>query len=195
MDITSLPTDSFYKFLAIAGLIIMFGGPIYIEDQIYEVEKTLIELEGDSKILEVKDRRIKQRMIKDSTEFSEGVKAMEELSKDLPLSQIAMSEHKRDTIIARIQSNLRIADSILQYQRMLDEKRYDEMMVSSIEVVKYSTKVDLMALNAEKVFTYRIFEGLLVSIGFVLTLFGFKKWYEIQQYLDRIVIEQVIKRE
>lgn len=166
MNIPNLPTDNLYKFVALAGTIIVivcFYLPFKLTSDIsYEI----INLEEQREILEEKLRYL----VNSSEELQESVSDLE-----------ADVEHmdSNDT------------ESVQEYNSKLLE-----MMTEQKKIISVTQKIKIerikLSFNTKRI-ERRSFESIVTSaffiffeiIGFVMAIYGFKFWYKyVQRYQD-----------
>ncbi|RZK30004.1 MAG: hypothetical protein EOO61_19860 [Hymenobacter sp.] len=76
LDIPSLPTDNLHKFKAFVGLILAFGGLLYIFQNVFPLKEKAIDLKTQAGMLQVRSRT----MNRDSLEINE-IRIQGEVSK------------------------------------------------------------------------------------------------------------------
>ena len=169
-----LPTDNLYKFLAIAGLII-------IGVSVYHTETLLRTLETDSLNIATDLAVGKAEM-----EFWQSrEKKLENITKNSIAQQ--QSRHKPDP------EKLELTYSIQELKSIEDEteRLKRDLRITDAKIEGKLQKSKKLTAQLEKTF---FFAKVLIGIGFILTILGFGLWYyNVQRLLDLKLITAVLK--
>ncbi|WP_234569814.1 hypothetical protein [Rhodohalobacter sp. 614A] len=156
--LNNIPTDNFYKFQYLAGLLIIFSTFYYLIQRIEIDNENLIKLEGQT-----------SQLMFDNRMWEFQIDEIDSLSKKLL---------ERDQITANELQNLRSkTDSIFQLSHSINSKMND-----------IALKNNLISYSIERTSKYHKYSILFLIAGIVWTAIGYFGWFFLhQKKQDRIL--------
>ena len=162
MNLPLLPTDNLYKFMSLAGAVIIILSVIYPIIQIEELQHRIVSLNGEEKIL---DQEIE--FIKHDVKFLE--------------KNINILEKKKNQKIGELNELLRKSTEL--------SRKTNEQQIKNIEL--FYKKQDI-ELTSKYISQNRILGFIGTGFGSFLAFFGFYLWYvRIQKLQDLLLKRQV----
>ncbi len=177
------PTDSFYKFMAISGLIVL-GLSFYIPWQM-QLELRLAQLDISLELdkFEIEDRQIGNEI----KEAEEDLRPLEEAYKEYQMEE--RTKGQESTEESREQALFLLSQA--QYQRKRAEERQSriqQQLLLHTQIKNSHEKAKFLSSRLDIVHTA---SRTAQVIGLVMMGFGFWNWYlKFQKYQDQIVKAQ-----
>ena len=204
MNIPSLPTDNLYKFISLSGVTIvlatfLFYGTIYIDifNRIDGMESEVSILELDSKFITEDQQQLEKKIAHlakyfpgniigniDSSITQHFVKESKELINDKNLREYYDFIFKNENKIFPEKQKIELIKS--ENERIISLNRIYEK-----KVVQIRTKSNIILRLNHRLSSVSTILGILVAIGILMALYGFKKWYnKVQKPTDeKLAIE------
>jgi hypothetical protein len=199
----TLPTESLYKFMAIAGLITIVASFIYFTSQNQEISIDTIKLTTNSELY--------ARKIDASNKFaSELLKEYDIARKQFRKDTKRLNEAKRSDV-KRNEKTLFIIDgktySKTTYENYLGKKLNaageefqkkvreleSQQAAADVEKIKLKGQEDLIDVNNKFLGIQSNLYYALLAFGFLIAAIGFRKWYQMQIMADDLLKYQLAK--
>lgn len=169
MSIIQPPTDSLYKFMAVSGLLILGFSMIWPELRLYELEKQVVELAGETKVLKIESDDLKDDWEIINTDTIE-LKAL--------MRRIEKAQSRDTKAEAR-------ASTLLEKRQRLREEHRKKVTLLQIKIEQSQTKFELQGLAKTNIKRLSRVMYMGVTVGLILSFFGFILWYrKIQRWQD-----------
>lgn len=184
MDASNIPTDNLYKFLAIAGLVLIIFAGTFANNRRIEIDREILSVE-------IKAQELTARSEFTTESQSDLIKDGEDLKKDASeFVRKAPSFYKVHLMESTIDNLLSDLERFEKKYETIREKSL-EYKLKSIEVngqLKYVEQLQ-RELKEAKILLYLSF-----YMGFELSIFGFYSWYHrVQMYQDILLEKQISK--
>ncbi|UOQ96613.1 hypothetical protein MUN81_15360 [Hymenobacter sp. 5317J-9] len=196
MDVTSLPTESLYKFMAFAGLIIIFGTAAYAYKFLTAIGKQLITVQTDVAVFQVKSAKYREGVLKRMAAIK---------SEAADIMGIQLGELEKELISVRTTDNNPVGlyagknfspeaqelfKKMSANREIVDDGGYELDIISA----ELAGKIDLLAFETRQERLLKIGCVISILVGSVLTYYGFKHWAVMQDYADRVLIKEAIDK-
>jgi hypothetical protein len=169
MSIIQPPTDSLYKFMAVSGLLILGFSMIWPELRLYELEKQVVELAGETKVLKIESDDLKDDWEIINTDTIE-LKAL--------MRRIEKAQSRDTKAEAR-------ASTLLEKRQRLREEHRKKVTLLQIKIEQSQTKFELQGLAETNIKRLSRVMYMGVTVGLILSFFGFILWYrKVQRWQD-----------
>jgi hypothetical protein len=178
MNIFQPPTDSLYKFMAVAGLLILGFSMIWPELRLYELEKQTVQLMGEVNILKIETDHLKEStpiLVRDTS----AIETTTETAKG----------HGRATKAETTPGTTREQLGRKAQTEELTEKNH--LLQIKLEQIRTKAELGRLATTDTKRVNRVLYMG--VILGLVLSLFGFILWYrKVQRWQDIAARRQAV---
>ena len=170
MTIPNLPTDNLYKFMSIAGLLLIFIPPYFFAKLLYEQEISNIEIIKNTAILEYSSESINELQ-----------SYADMLAHELKITVDEANKSHNQEIVKAIPKRTK---ELLDAQQIVNDKirkRHTEIQTIKFNIKKYK-------YIENKIHILYLIMSVFIFVGMVLTFFGFYKWYyKIQIFQNQIL--------
>lgn len=169
MDVSSLPTDNLYKFIATTGLLVLlffFAAPEYV---IFNLEIKRAEVNASQ-----------QKLLAEAGAFK---MELEKLGRSIKIDELRVKEKFRGTQEAE-------DESIAQLEALLGA--YNVLIANNNKFIEWQGKaydqeaaVENIRIISNKIEAYSFYAFVGRLVGFIMVIAGFGLWYfKTQRYLD-----------
>lgn len=180
MNFPNLPTDNLYKFLSIAGIVLILFAIYIIIFKGIEIDSNTIELNGEISKLNIASNQLKleKKILKDAIlEFYTIANINEEPTiNDTIIIYTRLLDGPKDLV----ENSKHVSDLVYKFNAKSNEYREKQITIDTKKaLLKYS----------ENNYNFFVFSTLvIVIVGFTLTSVGFQFWYnKVQKYHDKIL--------
>lgn len=184
-----MPTESLHKFLALAGLVIGLGVPIYTFKFIFSIGEKIIETETEGEILQAKVKNFDKIQKALDGPIESKLKFFEELlekPEDFVQTVTAAKLNIDEFIKTVFDTNKEHKDNYLHLNGLLME----------LSIANAQAKGKISAVKYLVVQSRRISWVCMISMLFGLSMsaYGFAKWYSIQEAIDAGIRKEASKK-
>lgn len=179
MDVTSLPTESLHKFLALSGLLILTVGPAYLHRLHYQIIQKLIEAETEDDIL--------TRQIDHFEKIGKLFESEQSLHKVLLEQKLRASTQHFDDKVTE-------ASAIYKENSKSYLELTDKALVIKISIAKQRGNVKYIRLLHDQMREVMRWGYGICALGMLMACIGFYRWYGIQEYIDQGIIKEAAKK-
>jgi len=194
MDLSSLPTESLYKFEAFTGLVLTVGSVVYILRLIDSAYTSLIETGTEIGILKLEveyvlepqsreNEKILKKSETDAASLGERAAIIMSGFEELTDSKKAQAIVEAQDILKHVRSaseRLNSADGLLKQSNT-------NIKQALIQLEKIAGKVQLITYQTTKIKLLACVGILAFGIGLFLCLIGFKQWQKVQNDIDAAI--------
>jgi len=174
MNIPSLPTDSLYKFLAIAGLTLVVLSPAYYQVFSWDVQLKKLELRGE------------QNLMAEEADDSEADAARMTAQVDSVVSQV-------DSLVSQHPTSQEEKARLLQHSKELREQNH-QLLLKTREKLLKQIRIEAMAesvnLYDKQLSSLKVISIVAFILGLGLFTSGLYLWYTRVQRLQDMVLRK-----
>ena len=189
MDFTKLPTDNFYIFLSLAGLIlIIFFANLFVKKRIElanitnAIEDKVDKLESEANYIELNVANIVQKISFHTDHFK--IKYGVEYKRHSDIKQ------KAEAIPSKIIQEGKIESYIKDYVAIenLRATHFKDAVQLKLAITLSKREVRILKKTSTEFRYISIFSATVIMCGIIMCVFGFKSWYlKNQFYQDRLL--------
>ena len=203
MDTPTFPTDSLYKFMALAGLAGCFLAPKYYLSQWSDAERQAIEGYVAMRTLEAETESIKEDVEVLKQEAAREQDMTRKLGAEVDGLEAEVTETRRHRALSTSQSDAfeRKSAALRDRLKSRDDARRELQKAlartrkQTLRLQTHNYQLDgkqrLVASLTYALQTFKVTYRVLLLISWLSTVFGFGLWYlRIQRYQDRLVKTQ-----
>jgi hypothetical protein len=194
MEITSLPTESLYKFMALSGLVIIFATAAYAYRFITSIGQKMIELETEIEITTLKSKKQQQDASRDVENYKR--KTVDFISPALESmrSQVNAFKEGIPPLPGEDEPRKAAAERLLgevndSWRSMASDALDVDILFAGLE-----GKAKLLEYESKQKDILKIGCVISLVIGLCLAYYGFSHWLIIQGYIDQGVIREALKK-
>jgi hypothetical protein len=192
-EVSSLPTESLHKFMAIGGLAIVIAGFLGFVVTSNELSTDLINVRTQIDIHEIKSASLSRQISKDSAAMDSNWR-QDTLSYSDDLQTLRRLERlKKVNKVGELNNKLffdRFRNELKNSRKLVDE--HSEVLVAlrqksvelAVETAEIKGKNSLLELRLKQLIQLKWAGFLAISIGVPVSNYGFRKWYLTQKHVD-----------
>jgi hypothetical protein len=195
LEVPNLPTESLHKFLSISGLLIVFGGVFYFATMLNDIQSEDISINTELGVLEAKSKALSNTISIDSSYIS-FLKMSNDKFYEADISRFQNLVKKGNkaelpTLLPQFEDRMTKYFAVQEKIVSRSLAQSEKLSALSIATAQIRGKENMLLFHLKQLKWLSTVCSLAITLGLLITYFGFKNWRIVQGYIDEAIKREV----